>query len=62
MRLRFAVSGHPPKAELKEQATGNNPATSQATNTSETKRPASEINNTDEATNSDTKTEAAAGE
>ncbi len=61
MRLHFAVSGHPSKIEVKEQGAENNPAPGQASNASETKQPAAETNNTAETTNSDTKTEAAAG-
>jgi two-component system, NtrC family, nitrogen regulation sensor histidine kinase NtrY len=48
MRLRFAVSGHAPKAEAKQQ--GN-----------ETKRSSSETNEAASATNDETKTEAATG-
>jgi two-component system nitrogen regulation sensor histidine kinase NtrY len=55
MRLRFAISGQPPKAEAKEQA-AETKAQGAETNTpvSETIEPAS-------TTNSDTKTEAATG-
>lgn len=48
MRLRFAVSGHAPKAEIKEPAP-------------ETKRPASETSEPAEATNNEAKIEAATG-
>ncbi|WP_024510987.1 PAS domain-containing sensor histidine kinase [Bradyrhizobium sp. ARR65] len=61
MRLRFAVSGHASKIEVKGQGTDNNPTMSETKPTDETKQPASETNNSAEATNSDTKTEAATG-
>src|SRR5712675_1964615 len=48
MRLRFAISGHAPKAEVKEPGP-------------ETKQPASETNGPAEATNHETKIEAATG-
>ena len=47
MRLRFAISGHAPKAEAKEQA--------------ETKQPASETSGPADATNNEAKIEAATG-
>ncbi len=49
MRLRFAVSGHAPKVEVKEQADP------------ETKSPAAETNGQADATNNETKIEAATG-
>jgi len=48
MRLRFAISGHAPKAEVKEPGP-------------ETKQPASETNGPAEATNNEAKIEAATG-
>jgi two-component system nitrogen regulation sensor histidine kinase NtrY len=48
MRLRFAISGHAPKAEEKETAP-------------ETKQPVSETDRPAEATNSEAKIEAATG-
>jgi two-component system nitrogen regulation sensor histidine kinase NtrY len=48
MRLRFAISGHAPKAEAKEPA-------------SETKPPASETAGPADATNNETKIKAATG-
>jgi two-component system nitrogen regulation sensor histidine kinase NtrY len=48
MRLRFAISGHAPKAEVKEPAP-------------ETKQPASETDGPADATNNETKVEAATG-
>jgi two-component system nitrogen regulation sensor histidine kinase NtrY len=48
MRLRFAISGHAPKAEVKESAP-------------ETKQPASETDGPADATNNETKVEAATG-
>jgi two-component system, NtrC family, nitrogen regulation sensor histidine kinase NtrY len=48
MRLRFAISGHAPKAEVKEP-------------TPETKQPASETDGPADATNNETKVEAATG-
>jgi two-component system nitrogen regulation sensor histidine kinase NtrY len=48
MRLRFAISGHAPKAEVKEPA-------------AETKQPASETDGPADATNNETKVEAATG-
>ena len=48
MRLRFAVSGHAPKHEAKEPA-------------AETKTPASETTEPPDATNNETKIEAATG-
>ncbi len=48
MRLRFAISGHAPKAEVKEPAP-------------ETKRPASETDGPADATNNEAKIEAATG-
>jgi two-component system nitrogen regulation sensor histidine kinase NtrY len=47
MRLRFAISGHAPKAEAKAQA--------------ETKQPASETSELADATNNEAKIEAATG-
>jgi two-component system nitrogen regulation sensor histidine kinase NtrY len=48
MRLRFAISGHAPKAEPKQPAP-------------ETKEPGSETTGPAEATNNETKIEAATG-
>ncbi len=61
MRLRFAVSGHPSKIELKEPNADTNPATSGEMTTNETKQPAAGTAEKAEATNTDTKTEAATG-
>jgi two-component system nitrogen regulation sensor histidine kinase NtrY len=51
MRLRFAVSGHAPKAEAKEQASESN----------QTKEPASGTTEPASATNNETKIKAATG-
>jgi two-component system nitrogen regulation sensor histidine kinase NtrY len=55
MRLRFAVSGHAPKAEAKRPDSGANPQVD------ETKAPSGETNEAASATNDEAKTEAATG-
>jgi two-component system nitrogen regulation sensor histidine kinase NtrY len=59
MRLRFAVSGHASKIEVKEQGSGNEPATS--TTKTPSMQPSAEAAEAAAATNSEAKTEAATG-
>jgi two-component system, NtrC family, nitrogen regulation sensor histidine kinase NtrY len=63
MRLRFAVSGHAPKGEAKEQASPTNQVTNQQTNGQgdENNPPDSETTERAATTNNEPKTEAATG-
>jgi two-component system nitrogen regulation sensor histidine kinase NtrY len=60
MRLRFAVSGHAPKADGKEQAAEPQTAETREQD-AETKAPSSGTNEATTATNDETRTEAATG-
>ena len=64
MRLRFAVSGHAPKGEAKEQASPTNQVTNQQTNGQgdENNPPDSETTERAATTNNEPKTEAATGD
>ena len=64
MRLRFAVSGHAPKGDAKEQASPTNQVTNQQTNGQgdENNPPDSETTERAATTNNEPKTEAATGD